>query len=289
MRRMSDTATGNAPAALMRSLNRLMRPLVRLLIRNGITFPVIADLLRDMYVDVAQRDLLTDEKTRTDSRISLLTGVHRKEIRRQRITELLPQGEPAVVTLTSQIIARWLGGAGFRDPATGAPRALPRTGHDSEPTFDSLVASVTKDVRSRAVLDEWLSQGLVGVDDADRVTLNAAAFIPRPGREEQLFYFGRNLGDHISAAAANISATDKAPYMDRSMHYDSLPLPVAERLEAMSREAGMKLLIEMNNTAMTMTADLADDGGPKRRLNLGVYVYVADEGAAPDGLAGQGA
>lgn len=283
---MSETATAHTPDALLRSLGRLLRPIVRLTIRNGVTFPVLADLLRDLYVDVAQHDVLTDEKSRTDSRISLLTGVHRKEIRRQRTAELAPQPEPPVVTLTSQIIARWQGDAAYRDAGTGAPKPLPRTS-DTEPSFDSLVASVTKDVRHRAVLDEWQSQGLVSVDDEGRVTLNVAAFIPKPGREAQLFYFGRNLGDHIAAAAANISATATAPFMDRSMHYDSLPVAVADQLEAMSREAGMKLLIEMNNTAMRMTADLPDDGGPKRRLNLGVYVFVADDAPrAGDGQPG---
>lgn len=289
---MSDVATGPAPEALLRSLGRLMRPLVRLLIRNGITFPVIADLLRDMYVDVAQHDVLPDEKSRTDSRISLLTGVHRKEIRRQRSSALQPHIEPAVVTLTSQIIARWLGTAPFRDETHGGPRPLPRNAGDNDPSFDLLVSSATKDVRSRAVFDEWLSQGLVRLDDADRVVLNVAAFIPQPGREAQLYYFSRNLHDHIAAAAANISATDKAPFMDRSMHYDALPLPVAERLEQMSRDAGMKLLIDMNETAMAMTADLKSQDGPTRRLNLGVYVYVADEpatrptDAAPAGQEG---
>ena len=68
----------------MKPLARLLRPLVRLLIRSGVTFPVLANLIRALYVEVSLRDLLTDAKARTDSRVSLLTGVHRKEIRRLR-------------------------------------------------------------------------------------------------------------------------------------------------------------------------------------------------------------
>ena len=111
----------------MSPLARLLRPLVRLLIRAGITFPVLEDLLRGLFVDVAQNDLLPDPKSRTDSRISLLSGVHRKEIRRLR---LLPQANtetPPVVTLTSQIIARWLGASPWID-ANGNPLPLPRGG-----------------------------------------------------------------------------------------------------------------------------------------------------------------
>ncbi|MBV8575726.1 MAG: hypothetical protein JOZ58_11925, partial [Acetobacteraceae bacterium] len=171
---------------------------MRLLIQSGVTFPVVADLLRGLYVDVARRELLTDPKSRTDSRVSLLTGVHRKEIRRQRSPEgVAGLAEPAVVTRTSAIIARWLGSSTYTD-AAGRPLPLPRAGPD--PSFEGLVASVTRDVRPRAVLDEWLHQALVRIDAEGRVQLSTEAFIPREGGEAQLFYFARNLHDHIAAA-----------------------------------------------------------------------------------------
>ena len=72
------------PDMLLRPVRRLLRPLVRLLIKRGVTFPALADVLRSLYVEVAAHELLTEPRARTDSRISLLTGVHRKEIRRWR-------------------------------------------------------------------------------------------------------------------------------------------------------------------------------------------------------------
>lgn len=264
----------------MRSFGRLMRPLVRLAIGNGLTYPVLSDLLRDLFLDVAMRDVLTEEKARTDSRISLLTGIHRKEIRRQRSAAVEQHAEPEVVTLTSQIIARWLGVRPYVSDL-GTPMALPRSAPAGEASFDALIESVTKDVRPRAVLDEWISQDVVRMDADERVVLNVAAFIPRPGREEQLFYFARNLHDHIAAAAANVSASGKAPFMDRSVHYDALPAAAAEKLEALGREQAMKLLVEVNRTAMEL-ADAPDQpAGPTRRVNLGVYLFVEDE--APQG------
>ena len=142
---------------------------------------------------------------------------------------------------------------------------------------------MTKDVRPRAVLDEWLSQDVVRLDHNERVILNVAAFIPRPGRDEQLFYFGRNLHDHIAAAAANVSAAGKAPFMDRSVHYDALPVAAAARLEELGREAAMKLLLEVNRTAMEIADAHDPPQGPTRRVNLGVYVYAEDE--PPEGAA----
>ena len=93
-----------------------MRPLVRLMMHSGLTFPILAETLRGLFVEVAINDILTDPKARTDSRITLLTGVHRKEIKRLR--ESPPDdaaGVPEVVTLASQIVSRWVGSAAFTD------------------------------------------------------------------------------------------------------------------------------------------------------------------------------
>ena len=248
------------------------------MIRAGITFPVLEDLLRSLFVDVAQNDLLPDPKSRTDSRISLLSGVHRKEIRRLRLEPQALTETPAIVTVASQIIARWLGSPPWTDP-DGAPRPLPR---GNDPTsFERLVESVTKDMRPRAILDSWLAEGVVSIDADERVVLNEAAFVPQPGQDAQLFYFGRNLHDHIAAACANITAAGTAPFLDRSVHYDRLPADVADRLVAISREAAQKMLLEINRAALRMTDAAEPDMLPTRRVNLGVYLYLDDDRPAP--------
>ena len=277
---MSERTIVPAPDALMPPLLRLLRPLVRLLIRAGITFPVLEDLLRGLFVDVAQNDLLPDPKSRTDSRISLMSGVHRKEIRRLRLLPRTNTETPPVVTLTSQIIARWLGAAPWMD-ADGHPLPLPRGGSEPE-GFERLVTSVTKDLRPRAVLDTLLADGVVEIDAEERVRLNQAAFVPLPGQDAQLFYFGRNLHDHIAAAAANITAAAPAPFLDRSMHYDHLPADVAARLEAISRAAAQQMLLEINRAALAMTGGLASADQPTKRVNLGVYLFVEDEAPPPE-------
>ena len=68
----------NAAAKLHAPLARLLRPLVRLCIRSGMTFPALAQLLRELFVNVAEHDFALEGKEQTDSRVSLLTGIHRK-------------------------------------------------------------------------------------------------------------------------------------------------------------------------------------------------------------------
>ena len=278
---MTDRPAPPSPEVLLRLLHRLLRPLVRLLIPGGVTFPMLADLLRELYVDVATRDLLADERARTDSRISMLTGVHRKEIRRLRSLAPEDAQPPPAATLGSALIARWLGAPPWIDEE-GRPRPLPRTAPAGEVSFEALVETATKDVRPRTVLEEWLSQGIITVDETERVLLNEEAFVPRPGREEQLFYFARNLHDHIAAAVANVTATETAPFLDRSVHYDRMTAEAAEQLQKHARAAAGRLLVQVNREAIRLTQNDAAAGEPTRRVNLGVYLYAEDEPGSED-------
>ncbi len=266
--------------ALLRATKRLLRPLVRMLMQSGITFPVLADLLRMLFVEVALTDLLTDEREQTDSRVNLLTGLQRREIRRQRQQESDPDAIPPIVTLSSQMIARWLGTPSYLD-TDGQPLPLPRVASPDAPgiSFDALVESITTDFRPRTVLVDWLDQGLVTLDADERVRLNMAAFIPRPGSAEQIFYFGRNLHDHIAAAAANIVGAGPAPFVDRCVHYDGLDPQAAAALEASARKAAQRILVEVNSVALGLVEGKTPDAGipATLRVNFGVYVYVEDE------------
>jgi hypothetical protein len=263
----------NAPLA------RLLRPLVRLCIRGGMTFPALAQLLRELFVNVAEHDFALEGKEQTDSRVSLLTGIHRKEVARLRGAGAPVNETPATLSRTSAIIARWIAAPEFTD-ANGEPLPLPRTASGDAPSFESLVASITKDVRPRAVLDEWLDRELVTINDDGEIVLVEAAFVPRGDDDRKWHYLGRNLHDHIAAAADNVSST--APrFLERAVHYDGLSPKLAKRLEARSRELAIEALKVANREA---NRAVARDKGGSSRWNFGIYIYCENpDDAADDG------
>jgi Family of unknown function (DUF6502) len=163
---------GEPPRALTQAIVRLLRPLVRVLIAHGVTFPMLAQLLKDIYVGVAEEAFPLSGKAQTDSRLSLLTGVHRKDVRALRGRGRAGDRPSPVVSRNAQMMAIWAGAADYLD-ARGRPRALPRTG--GRPSFESLVESVSKDIRPRVVLDEWQRLGLIRIDEHERVHLNNVA------------------------------------------------------------------------------------------------------------------
>ena len=265
--------------ALVSALRRLLRPLVRLLTAQGVTYPMLVELLKGLYVDVAAREFGLGAEAPTDSRVSLLTGVHRKDVKRLRAAAAAPgEAMPEMVALGAQLAAAWTTRRDLRD-RRGRPRPLPRlASQGGERSFEGLVAGISKDIRARSLLDEWLRLGVVSLDAKDRVVLKSAAFVPSRGFDEKAFYFGHNLHDHIAAAAHNMQGAAPA-FLERSAHYEGLQAASVTKIKQLAEAAGMDALQSVYREAKECEARDRKADAPKQRLTFGIYFY--SEPAAP--------
>lgn len=288
---LRGAAPGGPSPALVRATRKLLRPLVKLMLSHGITYTYLADLLKGLFVEVAEQDFRLDGKPPTDSRVSLVSGVHRKDVARLRsLLDSAEAIETSVVPRGAQLVAHWMGNPKYLLD-DGSPRPLARLASEGgELSFEALVTSVNSDIRSRVVLDEWLSLGVVHLDDEGRVNLNTAAFVPTRGADEKAFYLGHNLHDHAAAAVHNMLA-GQPPFMERSVHYNSLSAGSVQRLNKMSEQMGMKVLLALNKAAMEAEAQDRSDAGlqgdepPDQRFTFGMYFfserYVESSAQAP--------
>jgi hypothetical protein len=137
------------------------------------------------------------------------------------------------------------------------------------------------------ILDDWLHQGLVHMDQKQRVVLDAAAFMPEDGFEEKVFFFGKNLHDHISASTHNVLGRKPAQF-DRSVYYDRLSAQSIEELTRLASETGMQALQAVNHRALALQqrdAQAGTDTGKTHandsshkttdqyRINFGIFHY----------------
>ena len=263
------------PPALLRAVQRLMRPLARLLMAYGVNFVAFCDLAKGVFVEVAARDFHHGDEVTTDSRVSLLSGVHRREVKRLReemLGEALP---PSVVSFGAQVVSRWCAEAMFLDHQR-QPLPLPRqASQGGEVSFERLVESVSKDIRPRAVLDEWLRLGVVTLDAEDRVHLVERAFVPVRGLEEKSFYLGKNIGDHLAAVSFNL-LDGKPAFLDRTVYCDGLSPDSEETLRRLSRELAVAAMQEINRRALELQE--ADQGrvDSRQRMTFGVFYYAEE-------------
>jgi uncharacterized protein DUF6502 len=267
-------------ASVLAATKALLRPLVRVLIACGVTLPALVAALKECFVEVAASDFRLGGREPSDSRVSLVTGVHRKDVRAIR-ERSHPVSTPRAGGLAATVVGRWLGRPDHAD-AEGHPLPL------SRPAFDALVAGVSKDVRPRTVLDELLRLGLVEVGADDTVRLLAEAFVPARGGEELLAFFERNLHDHLAAAAGNLLAgPDERRFLERAVYYNNLRPADVDRLEAEARTLALAALRHLNGLALEMQEAARGDAGAVERFRFGVYFFRAETGtdAPPAGAA----
>jgi hypothetical protein len=262
--------------AVTSALRKILRPLVKFLIANQITYTYLINILKSTYVEVADQDFPVKGKKQTDSRINLLTGVHRKDVKRLRSEEGRTDEKPANISIGAQIIARWVGDRNLHSE-DGSPRPLPLQDADefSMNSFEGLVSNIAKgDIRPRVVLDELMRLDMVELDPDHKVILKTKAFTPNKGQEEKLFFFGKNIQDHLCAGVHNL-AGEQPPFFDRSVYYDELSETSVQELAEMADTLGMNALIKLNERALALqTADTSTSTAKsKHRMNFGIFNF----------------
>jgi hypothetical protein len=260
--------------AVVSALRKILRPLVKFMVANQVTYPFLINMLKSVYVDVAEKDFPVPHKKQTDSRINLLTGVHRKDVKRLRAEEDITETHPMNISVGSQIVARWVGDKQLQNP-DGTPKILPLQDHDefSNDSFEGLVANIAKgDIRPRVVLDELMRLDMVELDPDHRVILKTSTFTPDKGQEEKLYFFGKNIQDHLYAGVHNL-AGGKPPFFDRSVYYDELSQKSIRELSEMANKLGMEALLRINERALALQK--ADKKAPDNhyRMNFGIFNF----------------
>jgi len=272
--RTADSAT-DRKRWVARALRTLLRPLVRLLIAEQVTYPFVAQLLKTLYVDVAEMDFRLPEKPRSDSRVALLTGVHRREVKRLRECGKPDDPSGELISLSSRLIADWNALPQFLDEE-GHPLPLNRSSRRPGPSLRDLAETAGQDIRAQAILDEWLRLGVVMIDDDGRIRLRAGSFVAEHGFEEKMDFFGRIIGAHIGAGAHNLHGGDP-PMLDQVVYYGGLRPKSLEKLSSRARELALVALRAWNREAAQ--AQEEDRGAPDAdgRIHFGAY-FSLEEG-----------
>ena len=268
---MSQKGHNKTQAALVKAVVMLCKPLIRLLIEKGMTFPQFRELMKELYVEVADKHFSLDGEKPSDSRIFVLTGVHRKDVK--RIRQQAEQEYSQIISsasLSGEIVARWASMPEYQDDK-GRSRPLLKSGNNNEVGFAQLVSSVNKDVRPKVILEEWLRLNMVRLKD-DYVVLNKSAFVTNKEFTEMAYYLGHNVHDHMASCVNNILA-ESDPMLERSVYYASLTENSVKKLNTIASKKGNELLQHLNKQAIKLYDVDKQKEDATYRMRLGVYWY----------------
>ena len=266
------------PAAdVMQALVRAWAPVLRLLLACGVDYPRLSAALKPLFIEQAQLELLRSGQKETDSALTLLSGVHRKDVRAWRLNGL---GEPRGRELSpsAKVFARWLQEPGYSDGER--PLGIPRFG--PAPSFEALARLVISDVHPFSVLTELIRLDLVRLEpreELEYVVPQQDGFIPKTGSQDALDLFAANLADHLQAAVSNL--LEGPSFLEQSVFAEGITRASAEELGALARQLWARHRQELIAAATRLYE--TDRGRPDadQRMRLGAYFWSGDWTAAP--------
>jgi hypothetical protein len=160
----------------------VMRPVVRILLRYGIGYREFVEVTKTAFVDVASSDFGLRGRPTNISRVAVMTGLTRKEVRRLR--DKIASGDSKITVKTTplaDVLHHWHADAEFTD-ANGKPLQLPFS--SGEKSFSQLVKKFGGDIPAGAMRTEMKRVGAVAEDANGNLTVASRAFEPATSHQK---------------------------------------------------------------------------------------------------------
>jgi hypothetical protein len=266
---------------LSRAVIRVLEPLVHLLLRHNVSHSEFSELARRAYVNVAFKHFTLPNRKPSYSRVSVITGLSRKEVVRLAAIEAdEPPSTKRPQNRAQQVVNGWMQDPDFLDK-NKQPRVLSL--QNGELGFEELVRRYSGGITARAILDELIRVGTVSKPDKTSVKLNDYGFVPESSDAELIEMLARHASDLLNTGLFNIERDRSIPArFQRQVTYLNIPQRLAQEFEAYSHEKLLMLIVELNqwlasrkNALQTPSKQSQDKETtePLFRLGAGAYFF----------------
>lgn len=263
--------------SIRNALIRILRPLVKLLIKNEISHGEFSEVAKECYVQVARESFQIPPKKMTHSRVAVLTGLSRKEVLRVTKSESAGQSVTKVKpNRAARVITGWLADTDFTDK-DGSPKCLDL--HGVHPSFNSLCKKYSGDITSGAILTELVNLKIVSLRDGQSVVLNEYGYIPDAGEIEGIDVLSICAADLLKSAVHNLDKEpDESARFQRQLAERDVPKKLAEEFAKECQSRSLELLLDMDKwlSKRIESADKTEDETISR-LGLGIYYYEDED------------
>lgn len=269
----------NVKEHLRLAVRMMLKPVIKLLISQGVTHGDFSEAAKDVYVDVAISEF--DKSSRINqSRIAILTGLTRKEVKNviDRAISAAPLNRD--YSRPSRVLAGWHSDPKYIGPY-GVPLELPyESSIEDVPSFTALVKTYSGDMAPKQMLMELVRIG--AVVELENSTFKAVRreFVPDALSPELLERLGKVGRYFFSTVAANIEKKDvDAGYFDRRVFAEVglAPQSIIE-FDGLIKRRGQEFLEELDN--WFVSKEKIDKSHPERKhtgLIMVHYVVEDDE------------
>jgi hypothetical protein len=166
----------NVKKPLLAACRHLLHPLVRILLRHGVSYGEFSDSVRGAYIDIAKAELIPPGRPHSDARLGILTGISKEEVHRIRAMDEEDDSEVGLNRI-ARALQGWCQDPAYLGPY-GLPLEIPFEGEGI--SFEQLVKTYTDSTNPRALLDELLRVNAARETDDGYVRLINRTYVPTP-------------------------------------------------------------------------------------------------------------
>ena len=265
---------------LLRAYQVLLGPLIRILLRQGISYAEFSEIAKAVYVEVALKDFKVAGRKATRTRVAVMTGLTRKEVKRVIDEAVKDRYEPkSKFSRLGRVLVGWHTDTDFTGPY-GLPLELQyETNNPGELTFAELVKRHSGDMSPRSILDELIRVGAVRETDAGWYRVLRREYITdAQGRDtfERTGFIVRNFVNTVDFNMTK-SAPGKGRFERHVFPADGLRAEDMPKFDAFLRERCQTLLEELDNWLAKLPIPDAKKGERVMHTGVGVYHYMTNE------------
>ncbi len=260
---------------LLAAYGRLLRPLIRILIRNGVSFSEFADVAKHAYVEVAEKDFSVENKKISQDRISALTGLMRREVQDAiNIKTAQEQDQGSNLNRIVAILTGWHTDSDYTGPY-GVPAEV-QLKSDGGTDFSELVRRHAGNrVSPKTLLDEMVRAGVAVETERGWFKVISRYYIPLGSAPAGLEHLSRTLQDLVTTIEHNLlepgtkkKLFERHVYTEEGIRPEDLPL-----FEEFATKKAKLLLEEIDNwlSQLEKPNTPIDD---RISTGLGIFHYI---------------
>jgi hypothetical protein len=269
--------TSISVGAVKLALAKVFRPVIRLAIQAGLKYGDLDRIVREVVFEEGCA-LLTEVEKNNTSRISTITGLHRKEVA-QRLASgennVHPNTTTERLSTASRVLFRWIHVAQRNKRYELIPT------HNESPraiSFSRLAKEVVSDVHYRSLLDELIRLGFAH-ESTGHVRLLTHAFTPTGKSDDQVALLAQNVEAMLRTSVDNVLAK-KPPQLEYSIAMRHVSAADAGRLADLARTCWQRTYRALYDAIVDTPEVPTESGFESFVFRAGAYVNIEEHAAA---------
>jgi len=270
----------NSKDILREACSTVLRPFASMLLRCGMTWKEFSDLSKSVFVEVATEEFGIKNRPTNVSRVSILTGIDRKEVKRQR--ELMAAETPVAdgkTTDATRVLSAWFQDRDYLD-ADSNPAALAEQGPGQ--SFAALCGQYGGDIAATTLLKELLTTNTIEKDANGELRPLRRYYQPAVSDDENLKFASQRIRELFETMNNNVFPSEKhAPIFGGYAANDTMSAALIPKYREFLDKRGQEFLEEIDDW-LTEHAP-AGESEVKNPVRMGIGLYAIEQMAEKEG------